>query len=192
MAGIIGDVAKFLYEAGQLKRVKRSGWWLININDPENVAEHSHRAAIVGYVLAKLEGADANKVALMCLFNDLHESRINDLHKVGQRYINFREAETKAHREQTEKIGAIGKEIFALHEEFQAQKTKEAVVARDADLLENALQAREYLKIGYADAQDWIDNIWKVIKTESAKKLLCEIEKTDPNDWWRGLKRIER
>lgn len=192
MAGIMGDFVKFLYEAGQLKRVKRSGWWLININEPENVAEHSHRAAIVGYVLAKLENVDANKVALMCLFNDLHESRINDLHKVGQRYINFREAETKAAKEQTEKLGGIGKEIFALHEEFQAQKTKEAVIARDADLLENALQAREYIKIGYADAQDWIDNIWKVIKTESAKKLLCEIEKTDPNDWWRGLKRIER
>ena len=193
--GKLRDLANFLYEAGQLKRVKRSGWWLLNINNPENVAEHSQRSAIVGYLLAKLEKLDdagVNKVVLMCLFNDLHESRINDLHKVGHRYINFKEAETKAHKEQTEKLGEVGKEIFALHEEFQAQKTKEAVVARDADLLENALQAKEYMKIGYHDAQDWINNIWQVIKTESAKELLCEIESSDPNDWWKGLKKIER
>jgi len=111
---------------------------------------------------------------------------------VGHRYIDFREAETKANREQTSGIGDAGREIFSLHEEFQAQKTRESIVARDADLLENALQAREYMKVGYADAQNWIDNIWKIIATESGKKLLCEIEKTDPNDWWKGLKRIER
>ncbi len=83
------DIANFWYEAGQLKRVKRSGWWLININDPENVAEHSQRSAIIGHTLAKLEGADVSKVVLMCLYNDFHESRINDLHKVGQRYIDL-------------------------------------------------------------------------------------------------------
>jgi len=193
--GLMGKITNFLYEAGQLKRVRRSGWWLINIEHPESVAEHSQRAAMIGYFLAKLEKLDsaaANKVVLMCLFNDLHESRLNDLHKVGQRYINFREAETKAFREQTEDLGSIGKEMLSLHEEFQVQKTKESILARDADLLENALQAREYMKIGYADAQNWIDNIWKVIKTESGKELLCWIEKNDPNDWWKGLKRIER
>lgn len=189
---LIGKITDFLYETGQLKRVKRSGWWLIGIDDPESVAEHSHRAAIIGYFLAKMEKVDINKVVLMCLFNDMHESRLNDLHKVGQRYINFREAETKAHKEQTQELGDAGKEIFSLHEEFQAQKTKEALVARDADLLENALQAKEYMKIGYADAQNWIDNIWKVVRTESGKNLLCWIEKNDPNDWWKGLKRIER
>ncbi|PIN86592.1 HAD family hydrolase [Candidatus Woesearchaeota archaeon CG10_big_fil_rev_8_21_14_0_10_44_13] len=188
----IGKITDFLYETGQLKRVKRSGWWLIGVDNPENVAEHSFRAAVVGYFLAKMERVDTDKVVQMCLFNDLHESRINDLHKVGHRYIDFREAETKANREQTSGIGDAGREIFSLHEEFQAQKTRESIVARDADLLENALQAREYMKVGYADAQNWIDNIWKIIATESGKKLLCEIEKTDPNDWWKGLKRIER
>src|SRR3989338_6068582 len=95
------NMLNFFYELGQLKRVKKSGWWLLGIENPESVAEHSFRTAVIGYFLAKLEKADENKVTLMCLFNDLHEARLNDLHKVGHKYINFREAETKAHKEQT-------------------------------------------------------------------------------------------
>jgi len=189
----IKDMTNFFFELGQLKRVKRSGWWLININDPENVAEHSHRAAAIGFVMAKLDGADANKTAMMCLFNDLHEARINDLHKVGQRYIDFKQAETKAHKEQMENLPKeIGNDIFGLHEEFQQQKTKESIIARDADLLENALQAKEYIEAGYKDAQNWNDNIRKVLKTKTAFKFLDQIEKSSCNDWWRSLKKITR
>ena len=186
------DITNFIFEMGALKNVKRSGWWTINVKDPENVAEHRFRSGLIGYFLAKLESADVHKVTLMSLFNDLHEARLNDLHKVGHRYINFRTAETAARKEQSESLGEMGKEIFELHQEFMDQKTKESLVARDADLLENAFQAKEYLEIGYKDAQDWIDNIQKVIKTESAKLLLNELIKTSSNAWWKDLKKIER
>ncbi|MBD3313960.1 HD domain-containing protein [Candidatus Woesearchaeota archaeon] len=186
------NITDFFFETGQLKRVKRSGFWLLGIKDPESVAEHSFRAAIIGHVLAEMESADCSRAAMMCLFNDLHEARLNDLHKVGHRYIDFRKAETEAHKEQTSGLGTIGKSIFSMHEEFQAQKTKESIIARDADLLENAVQAREYLVMGYKDAQNWIENIRKLLRTSSAKKLFKQIEKADPNSWWKGLKKIER
>ena len=32
----------------------------------------------------------------MTLFNDIHEARINDLHKMGHYYIEFRKAEQRA------------------------------------------------------------------------------------------------
>jgi putative hydrolase of HD superfamily len=64
------SIAKYLYEVGHLKRVKRSGWWLIGIRDPESVAEHVCRAAVLGYILAVLDGgADPMHVACMCLFH---------------------------------------------------------------------------------------------------------------------------
>ena len=189
---MVKNIANFLYETGTLKHVQRSGWWLINVQSPENVAEHSFRAATIAYVLAKLENVNVERTVLMALFNDLHEARINDLHKVGHRYIDFREAETKAHKEQTEQLGEIGKEMFSFHEEFMEQKTKESLVARDADLLENGVQAKEYVKIGYKEAQKWMDNSTKLLKTKSAKKLAAELDKTDPNDWWQSLPKIER
>ena len=64
----IKDLTKFIFEMGTLKHVKRSGWWVINVKDPENVAEHSFRAGLIAYILAKLEKADINKVALMAFF----------------------------------------------------------------------------------------------------------------------------
>src|SRR2546423_9298993 len=70
------------------KRVKRSGWWVAGIDNPESVAEHSFRAALLGYILASLEGADPQKTAMICLFHDMGEARINDLHRVARRYIN--------------------------------------------------------------------------------------------------------
>ena len=178
----------FLFEVGQLKRVKRSGWWTINIKDPETVAEHCQRCAALGYFLAKLEKVDSSKVVLMCLFNDLHETRINDLHKVGHKYIDFREAEDQVQKDQLEELDP---ELLGILTEFQERETKEAIVARDADLLENALQAKEYLKIGYKDAQIWINNVKKLVKTDSAKKMVEEIESTDPNAWLQGLKKID-
>ena len=189
---MVNSLAKFIYEVGMLKRVKRSGWWLINIKDPESVADHSFRVAVVGYILAQMEKVNPERVVLMSVFNDLHEARLNDLHKVGHRYINFREAETEASKEQTEPLGEIGEGFFEIHNELKEQKTKESVVARDADLLECFAQAREYEKAGYADAKDWMTNIKKILVTPSAQKLAKELEATDPNDWWRGLKKSER
>jgi len=61
----------FLIESGHLKRTKRTDWWIAGIRDPESVAEHSYRTGIVAYVLALMEGADANKAAALALFHGL-------------------------------------------------------------------------------------------------------------------------
>ena len=89
-------------------------------------------------------------------------------------------------------LNEIGKEIFELNEEVQELKTKEADVAKDADLVEAAVQAKEYIDIGYTEAQNWIDNVKKIVKTLGAKKLVALIETTSSNDWWKGLKKIDR
>ena len=76
-------ILELVCEAGLLKRVQRSGWWVLGIKNAESVAEHSFRCAVVGYVLAHMEQADAYKVLVMCLFGDMHEARITDLHKMA-------------------------------------------------------------------------------------------------------------
>ena len=185
------EVTKFLYEVGQLKFVKRSGWWVAGVKDPETVAEHSHRVALLGHILAKMENIDSDKVMKMCMIHDLPEARLNDLHKVGHRYIDFKEKEKIVFREQIERLPEIIKEDYLkVHEEYYAQKTKESLIAKDADLLECALQAKEYLAIGYKDAQDWLNNIDKVLKTKAGRKLFKEIRNMNPNEWWQGLKKI--
>lgn len=61
----IAAVDDFIFETGLLKRAKRTGWWIAGVKDPESIAEHSHRTALIGAVLAMMEGADPARVALM-------------------------------------------------------------------------------------------------------------------------------
>jgi putative hydrolase of HD superfamily len=183
------ELVHFLFETGHLKNVDRSGWWLLGNKAPESVAEHSFRCTILGYILAKLEKVDTSKVIMMCLFHDLHEARTNDLHKVAQKYINLEEAGEKATWDQLEPLkGPIGEEITEVLGELTDQESKESIVAKDADILECAMQAREYQVQGYNDAVDWLDRANDRLKCESSKKLLSILKQSDPNEWWKKNK----
>ncbi len=186
----MNDIAKYLYEIGQLKRVKRSGWWMAGISDPESVAEHSFRAAILGYILASLEGADPMKTATMCLFHDTQEARLNDLHKLAQRYIDLEKSEAQALSEQVEHLPEhIAGDVLSLMHDYEGGESLEARIAHDADRLECLMQAREYQVQGYADVQDWIDGCRAGLKTESARNLAEASLQVEPNAWWQGLKK---
>jgi putative hydrolase of HD superfamily len=183
------ELVHFLFEVGYLKNVDRSGWWLLGNKTPESVAEHSFRCTILGYILAKSENVDTSKVIMMCLFHDVHEARTNDLHKVAQKYINLEEAGGKASQEQLEPLkGSIRDEIADVLSDLVKQESRESIVAEDADILECAMQAREYQVQGYEDAVDWIERAKSKLRCESSKKLLSIIEHSDPNEWWKKLK----
>lgn len=185
------ELTNFFFEIGQLKRVKRSGWWCAGISQPESVAEHCFRAALIGYFLAEKKGLSTERVVLMLLMHDLTEARINDLHKVCQRYIDLSKAERRVIEAQAGQLGKhMGKEYKAVMREFLEMRSKEAIVARDADLLECAIQAKEYMEQGYKDAENWVINIGKKLKTKEAKKILAEVKKTNLRDWWEKLKKV--
>ena len=182
-------IANFLYEVGQLKRVKRSGWWLAGVKDPETVAEHSHRAAIIAYLLARLERADAGKACAIALFHDTHEARIQDLHKVAQRYVDMAHAEHTAIAEQTDALpDAVRADVKALKDAFTGTQAAESQIARDADYLECLAQALEYKAQGNHEVDDWITNCKKRLVTKSAQKLASELMMTKPDAWWEKLK----
>jgi putative hydrolase of HD superfamily len=183
------DIAKFLYEMGQLKRVKRSGWWIAAIEDPESVAEHSFRTAVIAHILAQLEGADREKAVSMSLFHDISEARTNDAHRIVQRYVDWEGVDRKAVEDQSKSLpNKIAEGIRSMISEFEQALSLEARVARDADLLECLIQAREYQVLGYHDVADWILNAQAALTTESAKRIAAECLRTEPKEWWQGLK----
>jgi len=183
------DIAKFLFEMGQLKRVKRSGWWIAGVKDPESVAEHTFRTAVIAYLLARLEGVDTGKAVLMALFHDMPETRTNDAHRIVRRYAKWEDVDRKAVDEQSKRLpNEMAMEMATLFEEFEKEASPEAKVVRDADLLECIVQAREYQALGYRDVVDWIFNAQRVLRTDSAKRIAAECIKTEPKEWWQGLK----
>jgi putative hydrolase of HD superfamily len=179
-------IAKFLHEAGALKNVARSGWWVAGIRAPESVAEHSHRAALIAFVLARLEGeprSEALEYAFALLVHDLPEARLLDLHKVAQRYLPSKKAEARVRREQFALLPQ------ALKKDFEdLARRYDSTIARDADLLECAFQAKEYEEQGFLQAFDWRQRVRRVLKTKSAKKLFREMEKGS-SAWWMKLKK---
>ncbi|KHO48017.1 MAG: hypothetical protein QT00_C0001G0029 [archaeon GW2011_AR5] len=183
------DIAKFFFELGTLKRTERAGWAVTGISKPEVIAAHAYRATVIGYMLAELEKVDKDKVMRMLMFHDVPETRIGDLHKVAASYLNSGEGEEKAAADQSKLMPTvIGNEFVQLIREFNEKRTKEAIVARDADYLEAAVTAKEYLINGYKHSEEFLKRIRKVLVTPSAKKLLKEIEKSD-GFWWKGLKK---
>jgi putative hydrolase of HD superfamily len=188
----ITKICNYIFELGVLKKFQHSGTKMAGVKDPDTIAEHAYRTAIIGYILATMEKANPEKTALMCLLHDNAEARITDLHKVARRYIDSKDAEMQAYTDQTENLPyEIGKTFLDLFQEYEHPKNKEAVIARDADMLETAFQAKEYLDMGYKACQDWISNVEKSVKTKSAKTLLKTMKKTDFTAWWRGLKKID-
>jgi putative hydrolase of HD superfamily len=185
----MNNITKYLYEIGQMKRVKRSGWWIAGVTNPESIAEHTFRTAILGYVLASLGGADPERTAMMCLFHDTGEARINDLHRVSKRYINVGRDEEKALSEQVERLPPdIAENIMALFRDYEGRLSLEGTFARDADLLECIFQAREYQVQGYADVDDWITNCYAGLQTDIARNLAETCMQVEPKEWWQGLK----
>ncbi|MBN1870201.1 MAG: HD domain-containing protein [Candidatus Omnitrophica bacterium] len=180
-------------EAGLLKRIKRSGWWVAGIKDPESVAEHSFRCAVIGYYMAHLEKVDPFQVMAMALFNDIHEARINDLHKMGHHYIDFKEAEKKVFKDQVAHLQKdIKSELTALRRGFDEQKTKASLVARDADILECLLQAKEYYDGGYLKTEKFFKTAPDHLKTKTARTLWRQMKRWDSSRWWEEIVKFER
>ncbi|MEW6536727.1 MAG: HD domain-containing protein [Candidatus Auribacterota bacterium] len=186
------ETLDFICEMGMLKRVSRSGWWVAGVPAPESVAEHSFRTAVIGHVLARLEGVDPYTVVLMTLYNDIHESRINDLHKIGHRYIDFQAAEQRVQAEQLDGGSPIKAEIASLLKKLIEQGSPESVVARDADILECILQGKEYYDIGYPQTEEWFTGKRDYLHTESAQALYDRIVDYDTTRWRKNLRKFDR
>jgi putative hydrolase of HD superfamily len=183
------DLVKLLQEAGLLKKLKRSGYWVHGVDNPESIADHSYRATFIGYLIATLEKADKEKVMKMLVFHDLPETRINDIHKITQNYIDRTDAENRVITEQSKLMpDIIGDEYKKLMIEFNEKKTLEAQIANDSDKLDLIIQCKEIMDTGNMLVKNMFDRGGEVLKTKTAKEIF-KILKSNPGPWWSGLKK---
>lgn len=164
-----------------LKRTPRSGFQFLGTGG-ETVAEHSLRAAVIGYVLAKMcPDLNTEKVVMMCLFHDLVEARTGDLNYVNKRYVTA--DEEAAVQDMTAHL-PFGQEIRDLTQEFNERATPEADFAHDADQIEMILQLKELGDLGNRYAADWIATAIKRLRTDDGRRLARTILNTDFSAWW--------
>jgi putative hydrolase of HD superfamily len=175
------EIANFLFEVGMLQKTPRTGFRFLGSGN-ESVAEHILRTIFIGYTLCKLENnIDESRVIKICLFHDLPEARTGDMNYVSKKYVDVNEK--KAIKELAETL-FFGKEIESALAEFNEKKTRESLIAHDADQLSLILQLKEYGDLGNKYTKEWIEFAVKRLSTEAAKELAEVIIKTDSSEWW--------
>ncbi|MFJ6382396.1 HD family hydrolase [Kitasatospora sp. NPDC092039] len=182
----LSSVANFLFEAGTLKQTKRTGWWMAGVRDPESVAEHSWRTALLASIIAKLEGADPARAAYLATWHDIAETRTGDVNYVGRKYATSADPEAVTADQVVGMPEILASAVQELIAEYEAKESPEAICARDADKLECLIQGIEYRAQGYANAQRWIDNSRGRLTTKTAHELADTMLATDSLDWLRA------
>lgn len=177
-------VVKFFSELYMLKRNKRTGLSILDA-PPDSIADHVTITTQIAYVLAKLEGLDAEKCATIALFHDNDETRIGDLYRLATRYLEKDKASIKALKDQLENLPPeIREEIVTLNREGNTPKYKK--ILHDADWLELAFQAKILEEKGYKTAREWVLFVRTILQTEAARNILSKVlEMEDFTNCWR-------
>ena len=172
-------IADLLFEIGTLRNMRRMHSQILpQAND--TIASHSFEMTIIGMILAKMENADENKVLKMCLFHDIAETRTGDANFIHSHYIKA--DEKKAIEDQYTET-PLAKEIIEVLSEYNKEKSKESIIAKDADLLNQIISQCNYLKDS-KDLERWNRHSIKGLKTKSAKTLAKTITKRSPFEWF--------
>jgi putative hydrolase of HD superfamily len=142
------DLVRFFIRSGRLKAERRRGWVKkLGLSDPESVADHSYRTALMTMVISDSRGLDTGKALRLALLHDLPEAIAGDAmpeERSGKLKITI---ETKAMQELLKGVTPDVRSLYLeAWLEFVSGKTEEAKLVRQLDKLEMAIQAWEYAK----------------------------------------------
>jgi len=168
------ELLNFFIEIGKLKRMPRRGWVINQIKNPESIAEHSFRAALMTWILGEEKGGlNIEKLLKMILIHDVCEvyagdttpydlillknkKKLRELMKTWPRFPTpiKKEVVLKKHQKEAKALEKLisklppnlKKEIKNLWLDYEKGLTSEGRFLRQADRMENFLQAYEYWK----------------------------------------------
>ena len=180
---MIKPIVEFLFECLNLKDIKREWWRYAGVQFPESIADHSLHAAQIWFILANLEHADPWKVTNIILWHDMAEIRIGDIHWLGWKHVkNKKEIEAWVIDDQIKNL-PMKTEIKNLIDEYDKKETKESIIAKDADILNQVFQCKAYLEQWHKLMEHYLKNYKDRLVTESAKKMYESIMDSDSYNW---------
>ncbi|KAI6126177.1 HD domain-containing protein [Pisolithus croceorrhizus] len=166
------DRLAFFHVLERLKTQKRTGWINRNIPNPESIADHMYRMAILAMCTSD-PSLDISKCVLMCVVHDLAEAQVGDItpsegiSKEEKRQLESEAMHSFGHDMLHGNEAAL--KIEALWREYEEQQTKEARFVKDLDRLEMALQAREYEKEHCRYLQDFFDSSLPLLRHDEVR-----------------------
>lgn len=181
-------ITDFLFEVGTMRKLLRMHRQVLFTEDTtDSIATHSYRVSIIAWMLAKIEGADPYKTVMMAILHDFGEIRSGDHNWIHKKYVKIYEDEIIE-----EQLGSLPfSDLLDFSKEYEKRESKESVIAKDADTIDQILLLREYEWQGNKEARTWLEGkrgpaskIATRLVLDSSKKLAETISKRDPSKWW--------
>ncbi len=172
------DFLDLALKIGELKKLKRSGWVREKVKNPESIADHSFRTAVLAMVLAPHLKVDQNKLIKMALVHDIGEVESGDV--VWERG-EFSDEERRQKKEETEEkaiakiFKEFGKEYVSLFRELIERRSDEAKALWQIDRLERMIQALEYEKEQGVDLSEFFASTEKHITHPKLHEIMQQI-----------------
>lgn len=184
------QAARFLFEIGTLRRLMRMHAQVFGSSDSsDNIASHSYRTAVIGWILAMEQGLDESRVIKMCLLHDMGETRTGDHNWVHKRYVKCFDEEVMR-----DQLGTLPwPELQALAQEYEERETDEAKIAKDADHLDQLMLVKEYEHSGNKEAARWLTGRERRMEQlrclyfSVSKRLGEAVYEARPSEWWDKL-----
>ncbi|KFD54303.1 hypothetical protein M514_04845, partial [Trichuris suis] len=176
-------VLTFCELLARLKHLPRTGWVHNDVTNPETVAGHMYRMAMLMFCVdTKQEGVNFDHCVKMALVHDLAESIIGDITPACN---VSREEKLRCERAAMASIcellpANMADQVVQLFEEFELGTTKEAMLVRDLDKFDMLEQAMEYEKNENKPGKlkNFFDCTLNVFTTDTVKKwAACVREK---------------
>ncbi|KAK7576235.1 hypothetical protein V9T40_012521 [Parthenolecanium corni] len=138
---------EFLELVGQLKHLKRKGWVLEKVPDPESIASHMYRMAIMSFLIEPSCGIDRLRCMELAVIHDLAECIVGDITPhCGISADEKRKKEQAAMEQITRLMPTNGLYMRQLFDEYENQTSSEAKLVKEFDRLDMIIQAFEYEK----------------------------------------------
>src|SRR3989344_6646925 len=166
------NLVNFFHQIGELKKMPRRGWVIMDIKNGESIADHVFRASLMAWILGnEKKGLKIERVLKMALIHDICEIYAGDitpydsilpkdskqrreLMKTWPRFTKAQKLKISREKHKKEEKGLdrltkdlpsdIKKEIKNLWLDYEKGLTPEGRFFKQTDRLENFLQALEY------------------------------------------------
>lgn len=171
------ELLKFFEDINKLKSTARAGWVRCGIKNPESVADHTFRTAMMAMVLGDSLQLDVEKVLRMALLHDLAEVVTGDITPYDDE-----SPEEKRRKEGIALYGLLQQipnrdKYMELWQEYDQQLSVEAKLVRNVDKLEMALQADEYKqKFPECDLSEFFSDAEKYFDVVEVKEIFGKLK----------------
>ncbi|MBA4320728.1 MAG: hypothetical protein C0412_20240 [Flavobacterium sp.] len=177
------NIANFIFEAAVTKRLKRTGWQILGDNE-ESVGEHSYMTAVIAYVLGRQLHLPIEKVLLMSIFHDFHESRTGDLDKINKLYLTRNEQQANK-----DIFTAIDPKLLNVVNEYEEKQTIEAKVVYEANIIALLVELKRLEENGNIHAREWIVKNSSRLRLSESLKLTKSLLSTNTQNWWKQMRK---